>query len=37
METPVVAPQGGTVITLCCAPGELVRAGQTLLGLRPDV
>ena len=36
METPVVAPEGGTVVALCCAPGALVRAGQPLLALRPD-
>jgi urea carboxylase len=36
METPVVAPIAGTVTTICCARGALVRAGQTLLGVRPD-
>ncbi len=36
METPVVAPVAGTVTTICCARGGLVRAGQTLMGLRPD-
>jgi hypothetical protein len=32
-----VAPVAGTETTICCARGALVRAGQTLLGLRPDV
>ena len=36
METPVVAPHAGTVVAICCAPGNLVRAGQTLVGLQPD-
>jgi urea carboxylase len=36
METPVLAPTGGTVVAICCAPGNLVRAGQTLVGLQPD-
>ena len=36
METPVVAPEGGTVVTICCAPGALIRAGQPLLALRTD-
>jgi urea carboxylase len=36
METPVVAPESGTVVMICCAPGNLVRAGQTVLGLQPD-
>jgi urea carboxylase len=36
METPVVAPIAGTILAICCAPGALVHAGQTLLGLRPD-
>jgi urea carboxylase len=36
METPVVAPVAGTVVVLRCARGALVRAGQTLVGLRPD-
>jgi urea carboxylase len=36
METPVVAPISGTVVVVCCARGALVRAGQTLVGLRPD-
>jgi urea carboxylase len=36
METPVVAPESGTVVVICCAPGNLVRAGQTVLGLQPD-
>jgi urea carboxylase len=36
METPVVAPEAGTVVVICCAPGNLVRAGQTVLGLQPE-
>ena len=36
METPVLAPAAGTVVAVCCTPGALVRAGQTLVGLRPD-
>jgi len=36
METPVVAPEAGTVVIVCCAPGSLVRAGQTVIGLQPD-
>jgi urea carboxylase len=36
METPVVAPESGTVVMICCAPGNLVRAGQTVVGLQPD-
>ncbi len=36
METPVIAPEGGTVVTICCAPGALIRAGQPLLALRTD-
>jgi urea carboxylase len=36
METPVVTPVAGTVVVLRCARGALVRAGQTLVGLRPD-
>jgi urea carboxylase len=36
METPVLAPMAGTVVMICCATGSLVRAGQTLVGLRPD-
>jgi len=36
METPVVAPEAGTVVMICCAPGNLVRAGQTILGLQPE-
>ena len=36
METPVLAPVSGTVVVVCCAPGALVRPGQTLLGLRPE-
>jgi urea carboxylase len=36
METPVVAPQAGTVVAICCTPGTLVRAGQTVVALQPD-
>ncbi len=36
METPIVAPEAGTVVMICCAPGNLVRAGQTVLGLQPE-
>ena len=36
MEIPVLAPAAGTVVAVCCTPGALVRAGQTLVGLRPD-
>jgi urea carboxylase len=36
METPVVAPAAGVVVAVCCAPGALVRPGQTLVGLRLD-
>jgi len=36
METPVLAPAAGVVVAVCCAPGALVRAGQTLVGLRVD-
>jgi urea carboxylase len=36
METPVVAPAAGTVVVICCAPGNLVRAGQTVIGLQPE-
>jgi urea carboxylase len=35
METPVVAPEDGTVVTICCAPGALIRAGQPLVAIRP--
>ena len=31
-----LAPASGTIMMVCCARGSLVRAGQTLLGLRPD-
>jgi len=36
METPVLAPAAGVVVAVCCAPGALVRPGQTLVGLRLD-
>ncbi len=36
METPVLAPAAGVVVAVCCAPGALVRPGQTLVGLRVD-
>ena len=36
METPVLAPAAGVVVAVCCAPGALVRPGQTLIGLRVD-
>jgi len=36
METPVLAPAAGVVVAICCAPGTLVRPGQTLVGLRVD-
>ena len=36
METPVLAPASGVVVAVCCAPGALVRPGQTLMGLRVD-
>jgi len=36
METPVLAPVSGTVIMVVCTRGALVRAGQPLVGLRPD-
>ena len=36
METPVLAPAAGVVVAVCCAPGALVRPGQTLMGLRVD-
>jgi urea carboxylase len=36
METPVLAPAAGVVVAVCCAPGALVRPGQTLMGLRLD-
>ncbi len=36
MEAPVLAPEAGTVVAICCGAGSLVRAGQTLVGLQPD-
>ena len=36
MKTPVLAPAAGVVVAVCCAPGALVRPGQTLVGLRVD-
>jgi len=32
----VLAPAAGVVVAVCCAPGALVRPGQTLVGLRLD-
>ena len=36
METPIVAPEGGTVVAIYCAPGALIRAGQPLLAIRTE-
>ena len=36
METPIVAPEAGTVVAIYCAPGALIRAGQPLLAIRTE-
>jgi urea carboxylase len=36
METPIVAPEDGTVVAIYCAPGALIRAGQPLLAIRTE-